>query len=477
MGPTTHARTTGRPLGDAALKDFAARLRGDAIAPHDAGYDEARRVWNGMIDRRPALIAYCEEVADVVACVELAREHDLLVAVRGGGHNVAGTGVCDDGLVIDLSRMREVETDPATRTVRVQAGATWADVDRSTQPHGLAVPGGVISTTGVAGLTLSGGLSSQRRRDGMSVDNLLAAVVVTGDGEIVRASETEHPDLLWALKGGGGNFGVVTAFEFRAHPLGPEVAIAQVAYPIERSREVMAAWRDALVDAPDELTSDLFLWELPPAPELPAELHHKPVVLVFALWSGDPAEGERELARLRDLGGVEPVVDLSGRLPFVDLQSVNDGLFPNGRRYYWKALYVDALPDDLIDLLAQRADARPTTSSMIIIRLMGGAIGRVAADATAFGERGAPFNVSVDATWESPADDDAHLAWTRTLWDDLHRWSSTGQAYLNFPGLLEEGDALLRSSYGANLDRLVDVKTAHDPANRFRVNQNIRPRG
>jgi FAD/FMN-containing dehydrogenase len=436
-------------------------------------YDEARAVWNGMIDRRPAVIARCARVEDVVPCVELAAEQGLLVAVRGGGHNVAGTAVCDGGLVIDLSRLRHVQVDPATRVVRAQAGATWGDVDRATQPYGLAVPGGVVSTTGIAGLTLSGGLSWQRRRDGMTIDNLLGAELVTADGAVVRASAREHPDLFWALKGGGGNFGVVTSFEYQARPVGPEVYAAQVAYPLDQGAEVLAGWCDALADAPDEISSDADLWSLPADPQLPPELHGAPVVIVEAVYAGPPDEAEQALDPLRRLG--DPLVDESGRLPYLELQSKLDALAPPGLRYYWKSLFVDDLSDDLIELLVARADERPSPMGPLVIRQLGGALARVPATATAFGDRSAPFNVSVDSIWEDPADDQANVEWTQGVWQELHRFS-TGQAYLNFPGQLEEGEELLRASYGANYQRLEAVKTIYDPTNLFRVNHNIVPR-
>jgi FAD/FMN-containing dehydrogenase len=426
-----------------------------------------------MIDRSPAVIARCAAVDDVVACVEFAAENGLLVAVRGGGHNVAGTGVCDGGLVIDMSRLREVRVDPETRTVVAQAGATWGDVDRATQPYGLAVPGGVVSTTGIAGLTLSGGLSWHRRRDGMTIDNLVAAELVTSDGRVVRASATENADLLWALKGGGGNFGVVTSFEYRAQPLGPDVYSVQAVYPFEQAREVLAGWRDALADSPDEISSDADLWSLPAAPDVPAELHGAPVAIVEAVYAGPADEGERALEPLRHLG--EPIVDESGRLPFLELQTKLDDLAPPGLRYYWKALYVDGLDDELIDLLVARADERPSAMGPVVIRQLGGAIARVPATATAFGDRSAPFNVSVDSIWEDADDDDANVAWTQQVWQELHGFSS-GQAYLNFAGQLEEGEQLLRASYGDNYERLVAVKTLYDPTNLFRVNHNIAPR-
>jgi FAD/FMN-containing dehydrogenase len=476
MEAATQAKAQAAPgLADSVIEQFwASRLAGELIRPGDSGYDDARRVWNGMIDRHPALIARAAGVSDVRESVAFAREHDLPIAVRGGGHNVAGTAVADGALVIDLSNLREVQVDPESRTVRVQAGATWGDVDRATQPYGLAVPGGVVSSTGIAGLTLSGGLSYQRRRDGMAVDNLLAAELVTADGRVIRASTTENEELFWALRGGGGNFGVVTSFEYRAHPLGPEVYAAQLIYPFEQAHDVLRTFRDALTDAPDEVTAHAVLWSIPATPDVPVELHGTPAVIVGGLYAGAAEKGEQAFEALRGLG--DPIVDQSGRVSYLDLQSSLDPAFPEGLRYYWKALYTDGLDDDLIDLLVTRAAERPSPMSMIVVRQLGGAIARVPAEATGFGDRSAAFNVSVDATWDDPAGDHANVEWTRSVWDELHGFS-TGQAYLNFPGLIEEGQALMRASFGSNYERLVDIKTAYDPTNVFRLNQNIEPRG
>ncbi|HEX2415312.1 MAG TPA: FAD-binding oxidoreductase [Thermoleophilaceae bacterium] len=474
MEAATQTAPAGTPrLDDQAIERFRSRLRGELVRPGDSGYEDARRVWNGMIDRRPALIAHSAGVSDVRESVAFAREHGLPIAVRGGGHNVAGTAVADGALVIDLSELREVQVDPETRTVRAEAGATWGDVDRATQPHGLAVPGGVVSSTGIAGLTLSGGLSSQRRRDGMTIDNLVAAELVTADGDVIRASATENSNLLWALQGGGGNFGVVTSLEYRAHPLGPEVYQTNVIYPFEQAHQVLRAYRDAVTEAPDEITADIGLWSLPATPDVPPELHGAPMVVVAGLYAGPADEGERALEPYRQLG--DPLMDQSGRVSYLELQSSLDEAFPAGLRYYWKALYTDGLDDELIDLLVSRAAERPSPMTLIVVRQLGGALGRVAADATAFGDRSAAFNVSVDSTWDDAGADAANVDWTRSLWDELHRFSS-GQAYLNFPGLIEEGQALMRASFGSNYERLVDIKTAYDPTNVFRLNQNIEPR-
>ena len=451
---------------------LAERLAGEVIAPDHPEYETARRIWNAMIDKRPAAIARCAGAGDVATAVRFAAEHGLALSVRGGGHNVAGTALVDDGLVIDLSAMRGVRLDRSRRSVHVQGGATWSDVDRVTAPLGLATPGGVVSETGVAGLALSGGVSHQRRRDGMTVDNLVSAEVVLADGRRVRACADEHPDLFWALRGGGGNFGVVTSFELRLHELGPQVFGLNVAYPLEDAARVLAAWRDAVADAPDELSTAGFIWSLPVVAELPAELRGAPYVGVAGMWAGDPADGERATRPLRALA--TPLLDMSATMPYLDFQRSLDPFFPAGVRRYWKALYLDGLSDAAIDLTVDWSERRPSGDTLVIVRHCGGAIARVGARDTAFGDRSSQWMLSIDSSWTDPADDQANVAFTR----DFHAASrpySTGQTYFNFPGLHEEGDAAVRDSYGANHARLARIKAAYDPCNRFHLNQNIRP--
>jgi len=451
---------------------LAERLTGELVTPAHDGYESARRVWNGMIDKRPAAIARCADAADVATAVRFAIEYDIAFSVRGGGHNVAGTALVEDGLVVDLSAMRRVRIDPERTSVHVQGGATWADVDAVTTPLGLAVPGGVVSETGVAGLALSGGVSHQRRRDGMTVDNLVSAEVVLADGRRVRASADEHADLFWALRGGGGNFGVVTSFELRTHPLGPEVFALNVAYPIEDAERVLAGWRDAVADAPDELSTAGLIWSLPDVDELPEPLRGAPYVGVAGMWAGDPAEGERVTRALRELA--EPLLDMSGVLPYADLQASLDPFFPAGVRRYWKALYLDGFSDDAIATTANWSDRRPSNDTLVIVRHCGGAMSRVGAEQTAFGDRSSEWMLSIDSTWHDPADDAANVAYTRAFWDAATPYSD-GKTYFNFPGLLEDGESAVRASYGANHDRLARIKAAYDPENRFRLNQNIRP--
>jgi FAD/FMN-containing dehydrogenase len=450
----------------------ALRLTGEVIAPDHPGYDAARRVWNGMIDKRPAAIARCADAADVAHAIRFAREHGLPLAVRGGGHNVAGTASVDDGLVIDLSAMRGVRLDPSRRTVHVQGGATWADVDAVTVPLGLATPGGVVSETGVAGLALSGGVSHQRRRDGMTVDNLVSAEVVLADGTRVRASADEHQDLYWALKGGGGNFGVVTSFELRLHQLGPEVYALNVAYPLEDAKRVLAHWRDAVADAPDELSTAGFVWSFPVIDELPEHLRGAPHAGVVGMWAGDPAEGERATRALRELA--TPLLDMSGPVEYGEFQRSLDPFFPAGVRRYWKALYLDGFSDETIHTTADWSNRRPSNDTLIIVRHCGGAISRVPAEETAFGDRSSEWMLSIDSTWHDPADDDINVAYTRAFYDAALPYSD-GTTYFNFPGQFEEGDAAVRASYGANHARLARVKAAYDPQNVFRLNQNILP--
>ena len=460
---------------ESTIRAFRERLRGPLLRPDDAGYDTARRVWNGLIDRRPVLIARCTGVADVIEAVNFARAHDLLVAVRGGGHGVAGPAVCDGGLVIDLTPMKGIQVDPEARTARAQAGVTWGELDRETQAFGLATPGGIVSSTGIAGLTLSGGLSWQRRRDGMSIDNLLSADVVTADGRFLRASGEDKADLFWALRGGGGNAGVVTCFEFRLHALGPEVMFLACLYPLEQINHVMNAWRDFVATAPDEATVDCLVWGIPDHPAFPETIHGRAVVGLGGMYAGPAPEGERLFRPLRALG--TPVLDLSGTMTYTDVQRAYDPFFPEGTlRYYWKSLYLDNMSDKAVDAIATWARERSSPRTLLSIRHLEGAIGRVPADATAFGDRSAPFLLSIDSTWDEDEDAERHIDWTRRFWADMQRFSR-GAIYFNFPGFLEEGEDLLRTSYGAGYDRLVEVKNRYDPTNLFRMNQNVKPTG
>jgi FAD/FMN-containing dehydrogenase len=455
-----------------AVQAFTQRVRGPVLGPGDAGYDEARAIWNGLIDRRPALIVHCTGAADVVDAVNFARDHGLLVSIKGGGHNVAGNAVNDGGLVIDLSAMRGVHVDPATRTVRVQGGAILGDLDRETQLFGLAVPAGVVSTTGVAGLTLHGGAGHLRRKYGLSIDSLISVDIVTADGELRRASATENEDLFWAVRGAGSNFGVVTSFEFQAYPVGPTVMVGAVFYPLDDVRTLMAAWRDYMSSAPEELSSLALCWSVPAHEPFPPEHHGKDVFVVAAVHCGPLDEGEPVVQPLRELG--EPLIDLSGPWPWLGLQSGFDALFPKGGFYYWKSRALAELSEAAIDEIADYAARRPNPTTDIVVWHNGGAISRVAEGDTAYGGRDAAFLVTGEASWFDPSETEASIAWGREFWDAIGR-HSTGGMYLNFAGLGEEKEALVRAGYGGNYDRLAELKRTYDPGNLFRMNLNIEP--
>jgi FAD/FMN-containing dehydrogenase len=417
----------------AALRE---RFGGAVLFRGDAGYDEARRVWNGVIDRHPAVIARCSTTDEVVAALAYAREHGLAIAVRGGGHNVAGTAVNDGGIVIDLSAMHDVTVDVERGTATARGGATWGDVDRATQPHGLAVPGGVVSATGIAGLSLGGGYSHQRRRDGMTIDNLVSAEVVLADGSVVRASEHEHADLFWALRGGRETLGVVTEFEYRMHPIGPEVLGMHVAYPLDAIDVVFERYREYAHGAPDELSTALLVWTIPPVPGLPEEIVGLPYVGIAGLYAGPVEDGEAIIAPYRQIA--EPIADLTHVGSYLDEQSALDPLFPDGQRYFWKSLYTSELSDGANDVIKRRSLERPSPQTLMIIRHLGGAISRVAADATAFGDRSAQFLVSIDSTWQQPEHDAENIAYTRAFHDELQPYSD-GRSYVNFAS--DGGDA------------------------------------
>lgn len=455
-----------------ALDELASRLHGALVRPGDQDYDEARSVWNGMIDLRPAAVARCASTEDVRASVALARTTGLPLAVRGGGHNVAGFGTVDDGLVIDLSPMRSVDVDAATRRVRVGGGATLADLDAATQGHGLVVPAGVVSETGVAGLTLSGGLGWVRRKWGLSCDSLVGATVVTASGDVLDVTEETDGDLLWGLRGGGGNFGVVTELVFDAYPLGPEVAFLFVLYPLDLAQHVLAE-HERLVEADgDEISTIAVLGHVPPLDDFAPELHETPYAGVIGMYAGAAKEGEQALRPFRELG--EPLADFSGTMPYVDAQRVYDADYPAGHRYYWKATNLPGLSPDAVDLLVERTLAAPSKHSTIDIWLNGGAIARVAEGDTAFSGRATRYVVNPEANWEHPDDDDANVAWARSVLAALEPHASGG-AYLNFPGFLEEGADLVRASHGANYARLAALKQRLDPENLFRRNANVAP--
>ncbi len=466
------AVATGGTLDAEAFQRFSEGVRGDVLRPGDEGYDDARAIWNGLIDRRPALIVQSTGAADVVDAVNFAREQGLVLSIKGGGHNVAGNAVNDGGVVIDLSRMRGVHVDASTGTVRAQGGATWGDCDRETQLFGLAVPGGVVSTTGIAGLTLHGGVGHLRRKYGLSIDSLLWVDIVTADGQLRRASATENEDLFWAVRGAGSNFGVVTSFEFQAHPVGPMVMVGALFYAIEDGPAVLRRWRDYMASAPEELSSLCLWWSVPPGEPFPPEHHGRSVLVVAGVYSGGVEDGEPVVQPLREFA--QPLIDLSGPWPWLGLQSGFDALFPKGAFYYWKSRAFAELPDAAIDEIAEWAARRPSPLTDLTIWHHGGAMGRVGETETAYGGRDVPFLVTGEVSWSDPARNDEAIAWGREFWAAMGR-HSTGGLYLNFPGLGEEEEELVRAGYGVNYDRLAALKAKHDPANLFRMNLNIPP--
>ena len=445
------------------VEDLRVALRGAVTDRRDPGYDEARRVWNGLIDRHPSVIARCRDVADAVETVRVARKHRPPVSIRGGGHQVAGSGVCDNGLVIDLSDMNAVHVDAMARTARVQAGATWRDVDRATQVHGLATTGGEVSATGVAGLTLGGGLGVMMRTHGLSCDNLRAIELVTADGMVRTASRDQHADLFWATRGAGRGLGVVTTFEFDLHPLGPEVAGALVLYPYEEAPDVLRAWRNAASEAPDTVAPEIALWSIPPLPDVPEELHGQPVVIVAGTFIGPANQAGPVLAPLQNL--TAPLADMTATSPYVDSQSALDDLFPDGGRYYWKSHMVDELSDELIDTLVASDASRPSPESVIIIRTLGGAIARVGDDESAYPHRAARFNLSIDGSWHDPALDDSVIAWVRSTWDRVTPFA-TGGVYLNFAGFGDDAE-VGATALGHNQARLAEIRRTYDPDGLF----------
>jgi len=449
-------------------------FQGRQFGPGDDGYDDARAVYNAMVDKRPALIARCSGVADVIDAVRLARERDVPLAVRCGGHSVAGNGVCDDGIVIDLSGMRGVHVDPAARRARANAGALWGEFDRETQLFGLATPGGRMTTTGVGGFTLGGGYAWISTKHGLACDNLVSAQVVTADGRVVTASEDEHPDLLWGLRGGGGNFGVVTSYEFQLHELGPIVMAGLAMHPLDRANAVVRAWRDWVEGAPGAVCSGVAIVRAPPEPFVPAELQGEPVLAVLAMYAGDADEGERVLRPLKqDIG--PPAVDLIDRIPYTAFQAIVDPLSPTGWLNYHRGEHLASLPDAAIDAYVEHGGRVGSPMSQSVVFRHGGAIGRVPEDATAASHRTAPYMWHPIAAWSDPADTEREIRWVRDASAAIAPYA-TGGVYLNFEQ--DEGEAHVRAGYGAEkYARLVALKDRYDPENRFRINQNIAPSG
>jgi FAD/FMN-containing dehydrogenase len=456
-----------------SLLALRTQLRGPVSTSTDPGYEDARTPFNAMHVDRPALVVRCTGTADVVAAVDFARENDLEPTVRGGGHSIAGLSSSDGGLVVDLSPMNGVDVDPDARLARVQGGAVLGELDRETQLFGLATPVGVASETGVAGLALGGGYGWLRRKHGLTCDNLVSAQVVCADGQVRTASEETNPDLFWAIRGGGGNFGVVTSFTFRLHPLGPVVAFAGVFYPVAATADVLRGYREYFAQAPDEVSAEALSITMPADPSLPEPVHDQECYLVGAVYAGDPDEGMRVLQPLRELS--TPLADISQPMPFTFVQSAFDGFFPRGvHRAYWKSAYVPELADEVIEIVARRSAQRPTGLTFVDVYAMGGAIGRVGPEQTAFGERAAPYMVSVHGHWPEATDDEANIAWVRDVWSEVDA-HGTGSTYLNFTGAEGETASSVPDAFGRNLERLAEIKAVYDPANLFRRNNNIRP--
>src|SRR5579871_3271015 len=455
-------------LGEATIQDFRASLRGQLILPGDAAYDDARKVWNGMIDRRPALIVRCAGVADVSKAIRFARDQQLLVAVRGGSHNVTGAGTCDGGLVIDLSPMKVVQVDSERHTARVEPGTTWKEFDQEAQQYGLATTGGLISSTGVAGFTLGGGIGHLVRKYGLTCDNLLSAEVVTAEGELVRASKDENADLFWALRGGGGNFGVVTELELALHPVGPSVLGGVVFYPGAEAAQVLANWQDAVSGAADDLTTLVNLTTAPPAPFLPEDLHGQKVVALVVCWAGSPSEGEEVVRPLRNLG--TPLVDLLGPIPYLALQQLVDPLWGPGAANYFTSAFLDQLPGAAIETFAdahRRSAGLPATCELHIHQL-GGAMARMAPDATAFSQRQPPYVINCIARTPTAEGFEVNRAWARATRDSMARYGA-GRMYVNFTGEADEDEA--HAPYPEETyTRLATVKAHYDPTNLFRFN-------
>lgn len=452
------------------LEELRTSLRGTILQSGDEGFEVARRIWNGMIDRRPAAIARCTGPADVIAAVRFARERKLPIAVRGGGHNVAGNAICEGGVVIDLSPMRSVRVDRERSVARVAGGALLGDVDHETQAFGLAVPLGAVSTTGVGGLSLHGGLGFLTRKYGLTADNLVSADVVTADGQLITADEHHHSDLLWALRGGGGSFGVVTSFEFRLHPVGPEIWLLLTFYPAAEGRKVTDFFRSFMAEAPDELMAIAIYWNAPEGEPIPEEHRGAPVIVVVGCWCGPLDEGERATRSLREI--ITPIADLSGPMPFVAAQQLFDADYPAGGRYYWKSLYLHELSDDALEFMHNMAAERPTPHSTVELWALGGAMARVRPEATAFFHRDSPWLLTIEANSFDPATDEANIAWVRRRFDDAKRFSHGG-TYFNFAGFLEGGEELLAKSFGANYPRIRKIKAKYDPENIFHYNLKI----
>jgi FAD/FMN-containing dehydrogenase len=458
-------------LPQVVINGWKARLRGPVLDPSETAYEDSRTVWNNMIDRRPAMVARCLGNTDVIECVRFAREHDLLLCIKGGGHNIAGLAVADGALMLDLSLMRGVWVDQRRGVAHAQAGCLLGDVDRETQLHGLASVLGFVSLTGVAGLTLGGGFGYLTRRWGWTADNVGAMDVVTAEARLVRASSDENTDLFWGLRGGGGNFGVVTGIDYALHPVGPEILGGVVAWPASEAAGVLELYRTLAEQAPPELTLVALMRPAPPAPWLPKERHGTPIVAVLACYTGDLDEGEKLVAPIKSFG--KPIGDILVRRPYVQMQSLLDATQPKGRRYYWKSEFLPRIEPALCERAVEHAARIQSPHSAVILFQLDGALNRLSGDHSAAGNRDARYVLNIAGSWERPEDDEANVDWARVAWNDMKRFS-TGGTYINF---LTEDDGTERTeaALGGALPRLGQVKTRWDPQNVFRTNRNVTP--
>lgn len=463
--------TTTHPLEETTIQTFSDQIHGEVLQPGDDGYDEARSVWNAMIDKEPAAIARCTGAADVITAVDYARESDLLLSVKGGGHNVAGKAVCDDGLMIDLSPINSVRVDPDAQTARVGGGAIWRDVDHETQAFALATTGGIMSETGVGGLTLGGGNGHIARKYGLACDNLRSIDVVTADGELVRASEEENPGLFWGLRGGGGNFGIATSFEFDLHEVGPEVLAGRVLHPVEAAPEALRFYREFMTDAPNEVMCYATFFQGNPALGLPEQLHGETLFSLSATYSGDITAGREALQPLREFG--DPIADTIEPTPYEAHQQAADELYKSGDRNYWKSNFYHELSDSFIDTLMEYVDPLPSPLTTTYFEWMGGAIAEVGREATAFPHRDKTFMFTISPKWTDPERDDELIAWAREFHEALEPYAADG-VYVNY---IDQDEQRVREAYGDWYERLVKIKNEWDPDNLFRMNQNIEPTG
>lgn len=459
-------------LDNGLVESLRGRFQGEILRPLDAGFDQVRRLWNAMIDKHPGLIARCKSSQDVIEAVNFARDHNLVLSVRGSGHNVAGNAVCEGGLMIDLSLMKDIQVDPQNRTATAQAGVVFGEMDRATQPYGLSAPGGIVSDTGISGLTLGGGFGWLSRKYGFTCDNLISAEIVTADGKLHIVSATENADLFWGIRGGGGNFGIATSFKFQLQPVGPEVLAGTIIYSIDDAAEALRFFRDFTTTSPQELGAMAVFRLAPPAPFIPTELHGKPVLAVIMCYVGDAEQGERVVEPLRNFGS--PIVYGIKRTPYAAHNSSLDTGQPAGMNYYWKSEYITQLPDQAIDTLVAHAKNMASPYSRLAVFQLGGAIQQIDEQAMAVSHRDAEYVIAINTGWADPLDNEKEIRWTRDLWTEIRPFSSGG-VYVNFLSA-DDGEDRVRAAYGAEkFERLAALKRKYDPHNLFRLNQNIKP--